>query len=193
MRWLVSDLHFGHKNIIHLQHRPYKSVEEMDQSIIDQWNSQVAKGDFVYVIGDFSFHNYKQTKAIIDKLNGQIVLIRGNHDERFTTHTFITMGIHDVYDYLVIKLGGIRVLMSHYPYRETWYKTVWKKLTGRFYYRRYSQYFLKDMGMPLIHGHFHNGKLFKGRRINVAWDVSKRLISEEEIARYLNDSGFKKP
>lgn len=156
----------------------------MDQAIIDQWNSQVAKGDFVYVVGDFSFHNSKKTKLIIDKLHGQIVLIRGNHDERFTTHTFLSMGIHDVYDYLVIKLGGVRVLMSHYPYREPWYKSVWRKLTRKTYYRRYQQYFLKDLGMPLIHGHFHNGKLYNGRIVNVAWDINKRLISDTELIKH---------
>lgn len=185
MRWMVSDLHFYHNNIIHFQSRPYKSVEEMNDAIVKQWNSQAAKGDIVYVIGDFSFGNYKQTKEIISKLNGQIVLIRGNHDDRFTTRTFLNIGMHDVYDNLIIKLAGIKILLCHYPYREAWYKSLWKKLTGKTHKRWYQQLFLKDMGMPLIHGHFHTGKLFKGRIINVAWDINKRLISENEIIAQL--------
>lgn len=176
---------FGHNNIIHLQKRPYKSVEEMNDAMIAQWNSQVSKGDIVYVLGDFSFGNYKQTKTIVERLNGTKILIRGNHDERFTSGTFINLGFKDVYNYLTLKLGGIKVVLNHYPYRHPWYIALWKKLTGKTWVRWYQQFFLKDMGMPLMHGHNHNGKLFDGRLINVAWDINKRLISESEIVKHL--------
>src|SRR5574343_93140 len=109
MRWFISDLHFYHKNIIHLQDRPYTSVEEMNETLIASWNNTVAKGDVVYIIGDFSFGKYDETKAIVEKLNGVKVLIRGNHDSRFTSSTFIKLGFNDVYDHVIIKLEGIKV------------------------------------------------------------------------------------
>lgn len=193
MRWFISDLHFYHKNIIHLQDRPYTSVEEMNETLIASWNNTVAKGDVVYIIGDFSFGKYDETKAIVEKLNGVKVLIRGNHDSRFTSSTFIKLGFNDVYDHVIIKLEGIKVVLSHYPYNPPWYKQLWEKVRRPSYTRWYTQFRLNDYGMPLIHGHNHSGpnnfyKTNKGTKcINVAWDISKRFISEKEIINFLKD------
>lgn len=198
MKWFTSDLHFGHKNIIHLQNRPFTSVEDMDEEIISYWNKTVKKDDIVYIIGDFSFYDYKKTKAIVERLVGRKILIRGNHDERFDTRTFINMGFWDVYNYSIIKIGGHRVVLNHYPYSQPWYKTLWKKLTRTYYPRWYGQFFLKDKGLNILHGHNHSAPsnfyiTDKGATaINVAWDISNRFISEAEITRYLNDR-LKKP
>ena len=186
MRYFVGDLHFFHSNIIHFASRPYKTVEEMNEAIIEKWNNTVKAGDTVYILGDFSFANYKETKAIVERLKGQKILIRGNHDERFDTRTFINMGFRDVYDHRIIKLGdGIKTILYHYPYRYPWWKSALQRLYKKPIIRWYQQFFLKDMGIPLIHGHNHNGVLFNKHSINVAWDVNKRLISETEIKNYL--------
>ena len=50
--FFTGDLHFGHENIIKLDSRPFKSVEEMDAELIHRWNNKVAPGDLVYVLGD---------------------------------------------------------------------------------------------------------------------------------------------
>lgn len=191
MKWFVSDLHFYHKNIIHLQDRPYKSVDDMNNDLVRIWNAHVAKGDTVYVIGDFSFGNYPETKAIVEQLNGTKILIRGNHDERFNTSTFIKMGFKDVYDHTIIKLNGKKVVLSHYPYNPPWYKKLWEKLRRPNYKKWYTQFRLNDYGLPLIHGHNHSGPsnfytTNKGAKCcNVAWDISFRLIPETEIIAWL--------
>lgn len=81
MEWFTSDLHFGHKNILQFTNRPAETVDEMDQWIIDQWNSVVDERDDVYIVGDFSFHKSARTRDIIHELNGKLHLILGNHDK----------------------------------------------------------------------------------------------------------------
>lgn len=51
--YYISDLHFGHYNIMRFDNRPFNSVEEMDKALIDNWNSVVSEGDTVYILGDF--------------------------------------------------------------------------------------------------------------------------------------------
>lgn len=74
--WVISDTHFGHNNIIKYCNRPFKSSEEMDQAMLDNWNSVVKDGDIVYHCGDFKFRN----SSVIYHLNGRKRLILGNHD-----------------------------------------------------------------------------------------------------------------
>ena len=67
--YLISDTHFGHKNIISYCNRPFSSVEEMDKTLIKNWNSVVKKEDTVYHLGDFAFGNKEFTQKIIKQLN----------------------------------------------------------------------------------------------------------------------------
>ena len=78
--WFTADTHFGHKNIIKYTDRPFGSVEEMDEALIANWNARVAPDDEVYHLGDFALNSPAQCRKIIDRLNGKIHLIRGNHD-----------------------------------------------------------------------------------------------------------------
>lgn len=80
-RFLISDTHFGHENIIKYENRPFRDAEHMTDEIIKRWNNKVSKTDVVYHLGDFSLGLSKiDTFDIIQKLNGKIVLILGNHD-----------------------------------------------------------------------------------------------------------------
>jgi calcineurin-like phosphoesterase family protein len=78
--FFTSDPHFGHANIIKFCNRPFSSVEEMDEAMIERWNGKIKDGDTVYLVGDFSFHKPAKTQEIIDRLNGHKHLILGNHD-----------------------------------------------------------------------------------------------------------------
>ena len=79
--FFTSDLHFGHSNIIIYDNRPFSSVDEMDLELIKRWNAKVSNEDTVYVIGDmFIGINPDYIYNILDSLNGNIVLIKGNHD-----------------------------------------------------------------------------------------------------------------
>lgn len=74
-----SDTHFGHENVIKFCNRPFKDVEEMDQTLIANWNKVVGKQDRVYHLGDFAM-DYRVALRIRPMLNGSIYLGLGNHD-----------------------------------------------------------------------------------------------------------------
>ena len=81
--FFTSDTHFFHNKIIEMAHRPFSSVEEMNDAIITNWNNKVPKDGIVYHLGDFAWGNkLEQYKELISKLNGKIILIKGNHDEK---------------------------------------------------------------------------------------------------------------
>ena len=81
--YLISDTHFNHANIIKYCNRPFKDVEEMDKIIIKNWNNIVRDKDIVYFLGDLvlSRKKSKKTRELINMLNGEIVIIKGNHDK----------------------------------------------------------------------------------------------------------------
>ena len=66
--YFISDIHFGHTNILKLSKRPFESIEEMDNHIINEWNNRVTDDDIVYIIGDFWYRgkdnaiNYEKLK-----------------------------------------------------------------------------------------------------------------------------------
>ena len=67
--FFISDTHFGHKNILKYEDRPFKNIEEMDVEMINRWNKKVSKEDKVYILGDFSFGDKEYTMRILDELN----------------------------------------------------------------------------------------------------------------------------
>lgn len=118
--FFTSDLHFGHANIIKFDNRPFSSVEEMDKELIHRWNDKVAKGDLVYVLGDLIWKSKNNDEAakLIESLNGQIILIKGNHD-RFLDNSKIKNALSGVKDYddIRVKLADgtdKRCILSHY-------------------------------------------------------------------------------
>ena len=81
MIYFISDLHFGHGNIISMDNRPFKNAEEMDTELIKRWNNKVLSNDVVYILGDFSWHNSGRTVEILNELKGVKILVKGNHDK----------------------------------------------------------------------------------------------------------------
>lgn len=110
----ISDLHFGHYNIMRFDNRPFNSVEEMDKALIDNWNSVVDAEDTVYILGDFCWLKEDRWIEILRELNGYKVLIRGNHDLKHMSQQLRNM-FQDIKDYKEVKDGSKRVLLSHYP------------------------------------------------------------------------------
>jgi calcineurin-like phosphoesterase family protein len=84
--FLVSDTHFGHAGVCKFTHpddpevklRPWDDADEMDEEMIRRWNDRVRPNDKVYHLGDVVI-NRKALKTL-SRLNGDKVLIRGNHD-----------------------------------------------------------------------------------------------------------------
>lgn len=112
MNFYISDTHFGHHNIIRYDNRPFFTVKEMDETLIDRWNEEVSDKDTVYILGDFSWYGTKETLKVLDRLTGHKVLVRGNHD-KISAH--IADRFDKICDYLEITDGSTKVVMSHYP------------------------------------------------------------------------------
>ena len=80
MNIYISDLHFGHKNVIGFEHRPFIDTDEMDHCLIKLWNTRVQPDDHVYVVGDFAYRSDKTADWYLRQLKGHKHLIIGNHD-----------------------------------------------------------------------------------------------------------------
>ena len=114
--YITSDLHFGHKNIIVYENRPYKDVSEMDQKLIEIWNKKVKEDDLVYILGDFSFYDGDGTNNILKQLNGKKILIVGNHDNKFLKDKRFNKELfEEIADKKSIKRNKTKIYMSHFP------------------------------------------------------------------------------
>lgn len=114
-KYFISDLHFYHKNIIKFEGRPFDSVEDMNNKLIENWNSTVKKNDDIYILGDFSFGNQKLTLELLQKLNGKKFLIRGNHDHVIDKNPRIYSEFEWVKDYYVLKYNNLKFILFHFP------------------------------------------------------------------------------
>lgn len=85
--WVISDTHFGHENILTFRDfygrpvRPFNSVEEMDEHMVQCWNMVVKPGDKVYHLGDVFFGSKDRFKTLWPRLKGSKRLVVGNHDD----------------------------------------------------------------------------------------------------------------
>jgi len=116
--FLISDTHFGHFNIIKHCNRPFYSINNMDKSIINNWNKVVSNEDVVYFLGDFCeiHHN---PKYWLRYLNGNISFIEGNHD-----HPLKKYHVRPLNKHFVISYKEEKFLLCHYsnpshPYSES--------------------------------------------------------------------------
>jgi calcineurin-like phosphoesterase family protein len=134
--FLVSDTHFGHKGVCHFTRndgvtklRPFDTPEEMDEFMVEAWNNRVRPNDKVYHLGDVVIN--RRALPILNRLNGDKVLIRGNHDifkdEDYTPYFRSLRGYH--------VMNGM--ILSHIP--------VHPESLGRF-------------GVN-IHGHLHANRV----------------------------------
>ena len=80
MIFFTSDLHLGHENCIRLCNRPFSSIEEMDEILIENWNHKVTGKDTVYILGDLIYRSQKPPEEYLRRLRGKKHLILGNHD-----------------------------------------------------------------------------------------------------------------
>jgi len=199
-RFFTSDLHFGHKNVIPYCNRPYKDVEEMHKAIIKMWNKTVRKKDTVYVLGDFSL-NPKWSKEIIPLLNGNKILISGNHDATFLfpakentksaiegaerrhkkmCERYIQDGWKSIHQILSLSLkSGHNVLLSHLPFAPK---------DKEEFDTKYLDLRPKDEGQLLLCGHLHGIFIKYNNMIDVGIDAHEmKLISEDDVIKLIND------
>ena len=112
-RFYISDWHYGHKNILSLDNRPFKNVEEMNTELVRRWNAVVGKDDIVYILGDMFWCKATEAIAVLEQLNGRKFLIKGNHDRchdnKFAKH------FEKITEYMEIKDGDKDIVLCHYP------------------------------------------------------------------------------
>ena len=119
MRYFVTaDTHYGHGNIIKYCNRPFASADEMNTTMIKRFNERVKPEDLTFFIGDFCFKHPVSmdaeaggrplhAKSWLEQLNGQKIMIRGNHDNNNSTKTCI--------DCIHITYANQRINLVHKP------------------------------------------------------------------------------
>lgn len=155
--FVTSDLHFWHKGVLGFcpDTRPWKDVEEMNESIINHWNSVVGIDDEVLHLGDFCFKAKEATGSILTRLNGNITFVLGNHDRPLRDQ----IGGLNTYDYLEFRFDGVKVCAMHFPL------SSWNQ-QGR--------------GSVMLHGHTHNSFQGEGRVLDCGWDSHGKILELQE-------------
>lgn len=126
--WFTSDTHFGHANIIRFSKRPFRDVQQMDAMLIKNWNSVVGYQDDVYHLGDFSLTSAERSLRILEQLNGNIHLIKGNHEKSVLEKSFTREKFAWIKDYYELKVEDLdargnrqTIVLLHYAMK------VWNK------------------------------------------------------------------
>ena len=113
--FFTSDTHFGHSKIIDYCKRPFSSIEEHDKTLIQNWNNVVGQDDTVFHLGDFAYGNSQFISNIIKQLNGNIILIKGNHDLRNMNPTLYNIFSDAVYQARIL-IDKQTVYLNHFPF-----------------------------------------------------------------------------
>ena len=152
--FVTADIHFFHKKIFEFckESRPYSSVDEMHEGIVDNWNTDVAEDDLTYILGDITFGKISLTVDLLRRLNGRKILIGGNHDNHSRSKAAFRDCFESIHDYLEIKHDGVKLVLCHYPI------IFWN---------------LKHHGSLHLHGHMHgNPTGIYGRIKDVGMDLN---------------------
>ena len=113
--FFTSDTHFNHSSILRHANRPFRNLDEMNEVLIDNWNSVVGKNDLVFHLGDFVFGNTAAWNQVLDRLNGKIVLIVGNHDIAHLHSELIERFEHVAFEMYVV-IDNQAVFLNHHPF-----------------------------------------------------------------------------
>lgn len=162
--FFTADTHFFHQNIINYSSRPFHSVEEMNQGLVERWNKVVKPNDAVYHLGDFTLTSRVElVDQILGQLNGTIRLVKGNHDnwvkklDKLKNHGKIKWVKDYVERWFNVHNQKYKIVMCHFPLL-SWHGSHWG--SGR--------------GSIMLHGHTHGSvQRFNQnvRRLDVGVDV----------------------
>ena len=174
MIYFTADTHFFHSNIIGMANRPFHSVEEMNEALIQNWNAKVSDNDDIFVLGDFSLKGPTLANAVLEQLRGRKYLIRGNHDRYVDKSSFQRDLFVWINDYFELCWQRQYFILCHYPL-----------LSWNGMYR----------GSLHLHGHCHNkmeynlANLAAGvRRLDIGADAfGMTPVSIEEILAFFGD------
>ena len=146
--WFTSDHHFWHRNIIKFSNRPFDDIYHMNEILIQNWNNVVKPEDKVYHLGDIALCSKNYVYQILDRLNGSVCLVKGNHDKINSSFT----GFEWIKDYYELTINKkTKLVLMHFPI-ESWNK--------------------KHHGSIHLHGHTHDTNKITGlRRVHIGVDA----------------------
>jgi calcineurin-like phosphoesterase family protein len=140
--WVISDTHFNHANILNFTKgdgskvRDFESLDHMNQTMIDNWNSAVKPGDKVYHLGDVFFGPKEDFKKLWPRLNGKKRLVIGNHDD------VLFMSGGGFFNKVMLWRRFEHLLLTHVPVHPS--TLIESRFEGR--------------QMVNVHGHIHSNK-----------------------------------
>jgi calcineurin-like phosphoesterase family protein len=171
--WFTSDHHFGHAKILEYSNRPFSNIDEMNSTLIKNWNASVKPSESVYFLGDFALCKEDLAIEIIKQLNGNKYWIFGNHD-RYLKKSKRFCGYWSLErDMMEIDINGQKIVLCHYALR-TWHS--------------------QHRGAWNIHGHSHGSlpRLPGYKQIDVGvdcWDM--KPVSFDTLKEEMDKISFK--
>lgn len=175
--FFTSDSHFFHENVIKFNNRPFKNGNHMNEEMIRLWNEVVPIDGHVFHLGDFSLGSPNKTLEILNRLNGKIYLLKGNHEKSVMRKQMVRdkfEWIKERYELEVSDDGEKRIIvMQHYAMR------VWNK---------------SHRGAYHLYGHSHGFMEHTpwGRSMDVGVDCwGYKPISYQEVKQVLSKRDFK--
>jgi calcineurin-like phosphoesterase family protein len=173
--FFTSDTHWFHANIIGFSNRPFDDLSWMHSEMVRMWNAKVGPQDEVFHLGDVSFGNTADTLLLLNRLNGRMRYVPGNHDSK--PQRLLREGRDDVvlpplYErtFQSGNVGTQKVVMCHFPLL-TWNKAA--------------------HGSWMLHGHSHGSMDERNkttRRLDVGVDGIAQYapLSLEEVAAIMS-------
>lgn len=190
MNRYIADTHFSHSNIIRFDNRPYDSVEEMNEDLIKNWNKKVKDGDTTYILGDFCWGKEPEWIEILDRLKGNKVLIRGNHDLKNMSRTLKDKFLY-IKDRHEISDFGKKIIMSHYPelaYKSSYNENVFM-LHGHVHFRT-NEAVLVRKWVRELQENCSNDWDNKGQIINVGCMLPEMDYTPRTLMEILQANGY---
>lgn len=116
MRYYIADSHFFHGALnTKMDRRGFESVEAMNEYMLRQWNRKVRKNDEVVILGDLSWGKAEETNELLERLNGRLYLIQGNHDRFLKNKDYNAGRFVWIKPYEELQDNKRKVILCHYP------------------------------------------------------------------------------
>ena len=184
MIWFTADTHFYHGHIIDYCNRPARSIDEMNEKLIRNWNDVVKPEDEIYHLGDFAFCGRTRFIPIINQLNGRKYWVRGNHDRDLAKKEEVKGFFEWIKPLTKIRIKRMfdvegaprpydqKIVLCHFPILS------WEGMAG---------------GTWMLHGHCHGSlKPDKNKRMDVGVDCHPefRPFSFLEVEEFMASRSF---
>lgn len=117
MIYFTSDLHFGHDKDFIYKSRGFNSIEDHDNTIIENWNNIITEDDDIYVLGDLMLGDKEYGLNCLKRLRGKIHIVVGNHDTTNKIDLYSTKlnNVVEIKPIIILKYNKYKFYLSHYP------------------------------------------------------------------------------